>query len=601
MEAEFAFLRSSSPSLVNHCVFCAEYQNLFPTLDLAAFCRAVSNSRFTVIVGANRSGKSLLLHLLADYQHATSDLMRACMTFEENEHKPLVSSLSEILSCPAEESQDILMRCGLNSLPDHLKPFTVLSCGQQERVLLSLKLSGKKSHILIDDFGATLDVHHAQSVAAAVPRLIRDRSLSNVVVATHRKELIPFLQPELLVVVERSQALGAFHVTYCLNQGLCSAPASSISSSSSSSSCSSSFSCAAVSADSSSDSEMHNLSSSEASSSSASFSVVRPRIDMRLHLDETDSATEVRSFQFKVCGALLLSSFFTFLLFFHSLQMLGDIRYRVVSQKRAKQLLLSASSSSKIAPLTLTCPIEIDSFAEKAMQAFAPEAKQQFFKQGCAVFVPPLFIPVDRFPQLSAVIASSSSSSSSSRSAKSNELIVLDEDEEMKDAEEKAEEKKEQKEETEKPWRIGLVLGSSGCGKTSILKAIAKDRPAASSSSSGFSWLDAMLAENDEDSAASVSSISYPFFGSDSWRRIQDEIPIKQQLMDLIGCKPSSSSSSSSRTRSSSKKPAAASAAASSALDENVVDSLLASVCVSHAFCECCRTFLFCAVVFPSG
>jgi len=141
-----------------------------------AFC-------FGVVVGPSGSGVSTLLHKLA----SELDLPTAPPAhFRSNE---------SVASC-FEDAVSLLPRVGLNSIPAWMRPYHVLSNGQQQRVRLA---KGLTDGAVVDDFGSGIDEQEIDSIAHAIGKFIRQKRLSRVLIGTHFMGAVRFLQPDFVI------------------------------------------------------------------------------------------------------------------------------------------------------------------------------------------------------------------------------------------------------------------------------------------------------------------------------------------------------------------------------------------------------------------
>jgi GNAT superfamily N-acetyltransferase len=126
---------------------------------------------------------------------------------------PAELTLSEKLAWPADravidafpESMSIrdiaalLSAVGFSSPPAWLRPFAVLSTGQQFRVtlarLLAEALAGSNPLIICDEYTSVVDRTVARIGSAAVARAVRGRNLHFVAVSCH-EDIIDWLQPD---------------------------------------------------------------------------------------------------------------------------------------------------------------------------------------------------------------------------------------------------------------------------------------------------------------------------------------------------------------------------------------------------------------------
>ena len=130
-----------------------------------------------LIVGASGTGKSSLLSLFGQEQN-----------IEWNSNKAIISHFEN-----AEEGSKKLMSVGFNSVPSWIKPFQVLSNGEQHRAILARAL---KDNCVVDEFTSVVDRQVAKAMAVGVRRFVTDNSLKNVVIASCHHDIIDWLQPD---------------------------------------------------------------------------------------------------------------------------------------------------------------------------------------------------------------------------------------------------------------------------------------------------------------------------------------------------------------------------------------------------------------------
>jgi GNAT superfamily N-acetyltransferase len=97
----------------------------------------------------------------------------------------------------------LLAAVGLNSPPAWLKPFRVLSCGEQFRANLALRIAlaldgGEKLPVIVvDEFTSTVDRLTARSAATALAKAIRsDVFRLRLVAVTCHSDVLPWLTPD---------------------------------------------------------------------------------------------------------------------------------------------------------------------------------------------------------------------------------------------------------------------------------------------------------------------------------------------------------------------------------------------------------------------
>lgn len=130
-----------------------------------------------LIVGPSGSGKSTLLARFGDEQDLKWDT-----------HKAVCSYFSD-----ADEAVSKLGAAGLNSIPTWLRPFHVLSTGEQFRAYIARQL---RSGAVIDEFTSVVDRDVAKSASYALRRYVDSGAVSRVVLATCHYDVVEWLQPD---------------------------------------------------------------------------------------------------------------------------------------------------------------------------------------------------------------------------------------------------------------------------------------------------------------------------------------------------------------------------------------------------------------------
>jgi ABC-type lipoprotein export system ATPase subunit len=138
-----------------------------------------------VIVGASGSGKSSLLkHFGVVDQH-------------EWNNGSVVSNFVD-----AVEANEKLSAAGLMSIPDWVKPYSVLSNGQKFRADLARSL---RDGAVIDEFTSVVDRNVAKAASTSMARFIRKNNVRNVVLASCHRDVLEFLQPDWVIDTDRGQ------------------------------------------------------------------------------------------------------------------------------------------------------------------------------------------------------------------------------------------------------------------------------------------------------------------------------------------------------------------------------------------------------------
>lgn len=130
------------------------------------------------IVGPSGTGKSILLSEFGTPETHEWDASRAIV--------------SQVAPTP-DEALEVLSSVGLNTIPSWLKPFHVLSLGEQFRANLARSV---RNGAVFDEFTSVVDRHTAMSASRSLRRYIDQRKLKGIVVATCHEDILPWLDPD---------------------------------------------------------------------------------------------------------------------------------------------------------------------------------------------------------------------------------------------------------------------------------------------------------------------------------------------------------------------------------------------------------------------
>jgi len=136
-----------------------------------------------VIYGGSGTGKTTLLK---EFGSLTVD--------EFDEHKPLISNFDWL---EPKEATLLLSAMGLASVPTWLRPYGLLSNGEQYRASLAYKV-GKASEndvILIDEFTSVVDRDVAKAMSNALQKYIR-RTNKKIILASCHFDIMEWLLPD---------------------------------------------------------------------------------------------------------------------------------------------------------------------------------------------------------------------------------------------------------------------------------------------------------------------------------------------------------------------------------------------------------------------
>jgi GNAT superfamily N-acetyltransferase len=138
---------------------------------------AVENFSIGLILGPSGSGKSLLLK-----EFGTEE------TLEWDESKAVVSHFDNPLDAVSR-----LMAVGFNDARSFVRPYHVLSTGEQFRAGLARKL---KDGAVIDEFTSVVDRNVAKAASVAMKRYVTKAGLRNIVLATCHRDILEWVQPD---------------------------------------------------------------------------------------------------------------------------------------------------------------------------------------------------------------------------------------------------------------------------------------------------------------------------------------------------------------------------------------------------------------------
>jgi len=130
-----------------------------------------------VIVGPSGSGKSTLLESFGQEESIDWDGSKAiCSHFDD-----------------AEDAEERLSAVGFNSIPSWMRPYHVLSNGEQFRADLARRI---KDNAVIDEFTSVVDRNVARSCSVAIKKYVDKRGIKNLVFATCHYDILEWLEPD---------------------------------------------------------------------------------------------------------------------------------------------------------------------------------------------------------------------------------------------------------------------------------------------------------------------------------------------------------------------------------------------------------------------
>ena len=149
-----------------------------------------------LLVGPSGSGKSTVAQALFG--------ARVVSGFEWPSDRSILDGFPETLATDAVAG--LLTSVGFGSVPDWLRPFHVLSTGQQFRATLARALAEGDGLVCVDEFTSVVDRQVAQVCAAAVSKAVRRMGRPFVAVTCHY-DVESWLDPDWIL----DMATGEFH------------------------------------------------------------------------------------------------------------------------------------------------------------------------------------------------------------------------------------------------------------------------------------------------------------------------------------------------------------------------------------------------------
>ena len=134
-----------------------------------------------LIWGGSGSGKSTLLKEFGDVK-----------TYDWNNNVSMISNFTE---CDPDKASEVLCSVGFGTVPSWIRPFNVLSCGEQFRANLARSLISNDDIILIDEFTSVVDRNVAKSASNSVQKYIRKYN-KKIILASCHSDIIEWLQPD---------------------------------------------------------------------------------------------------------------------------------------------------------------------------------------------------------------------------------------------------------------------------------------------------------------------------------------------------------------------------------------------------------------------
>jgi hypothetical protein len=132
-----------------------------------------------LLVGSSGSGKSTIL------RHYFGEVS---VSFGE---KPLFLEFTSPI-----QAENLLIACGLRSIPTWRRPFSALSNGEKHRAECAKALDNRME--ALDEFSSVVDRDTAKALSFALQKYFRRNTLKRLVVATCHRDVIEWLNPDHL-------------------------------------------------------------------------------------------------------------------------------------------------------------------------------------------------------------------------------------------------------------------------------------------------------------------------------------------------------------------------------------------------------------------
>lgn len=171
---------------------------LIPKLNLS---KLPSKWNIGVICGASGSGKSTILHDLR--RELCGDGKIPLPTFDNT--KTLISNFDNMTP---EQATLLLSQMGLSCVPTWIRPYRVLSNGEQYRASLAKLVAENKDDeiIFVDEYTSVVDRNVAMAMSNALQKYIR-RAGKKVILATCHYDVFDWLRPDWIFDLNKGGAL----------------------------------------------------------------------------------------------------------------------------------------------------------------------------------------------------------------------------------------------------------------------------------------------------------------------------------------------------------------------------------------------------------
>jgi ABC-type lipoprotein export system ATPase subunit/GNAT superfamily N-acetyltransferase len=147
-----------------------------------------------VIYGSSGSGKTSILKTMGDLSKSEFD-----------KDKPLISNFNWLTP---KDAALLLTSMGLSSVPTWLRPYNLLSNGEQYRAELAYKVGRAKDNevILIDEYTSVVDRDVAKAMSFALQKYIR-RTNKKIILASCHYDIMEWLMPDWICSPQKGGVL----------------------------------------------------------------------------------------------------------------------------------------------------------------------------------------------------------------------------------------------------------------------------------------------------------------------------------------------------------------------------------------------------------
>jgi ABC-type lipoprotein export system ATPase subunit/GNAT superfamily N-acetyltransferase len=147
-----------------------------------------------VILGGSGSGKTTILKELGEMKK-----------IEFDQEKPLISNFDFL---PPKDAALVLTSMGLSSVPSWLRPFRILSNGEQYRAMLAYLVASAKDGeiILIDEYTSVVDRDVAKAMSFALQKYVR-REKKRIILASCHYDILEWLMPDWTYSLQKGGVL----------------------------------------------------------------------------------------------------------------------------------------------------------------------------------------------------------------------------------------------------------------------------------------------------------------------------------------------------------------------------------------------------------